>query len=396
MKSRLKWSLALTLAVTITLAVRAQDIRHNQIQTTNVEPINIQPITIGGRQDAIAAEAGGGAGPVNLIGAIAVPAPIASTDIMWVDQDTGRLFLTDRTNKSVDVFDAVNNVYIGSVPGFLGTPGVNGAGPNGVLVTPDNIMFVGDGNSLLRAVDLNVYPWQITHSISVGGPTDGRADELGYDPFERIIMVASDAANPPHATFVSVDTYQVLGQVQFPGATGLEQPVWDTQLHRFLVTVPSSPAYVAVIDPRSMRITKKHVFPNCSGGVNGLALGPNQHILAVGCSVANILNAIDGRLINTITQVAGGDEVWFNGGDNRFYVASTDPTGQTVLGVIDAQTGQWLQNVPANGVRNPAAFAGNNEIFAGVRAPAAGARDTSVCTQFGIVGTGCIAVFGHL
>src|ERR1051326_4457625 len=411
MKSRFKWSLAILMAVTVTLALRAQNIRSNKIEPGRIERINVQPITISGtdqqhasgadQQPAIVAEAGSGgfgsgSGPVSLIGAIPVPAPIASTDILFVDQNTGRLYLTDRTNKSIDVFDAVNNVYVTSIPGFLGTPGVNGQGPNGVLVTPDNILFAGDGNSTLQAVDLNVFPPHITHSISVGGPTDGRADEVGYDPFERVVMVASDAANPPHATLVSVDTYQVVGQVKFPDATGLEQPVWDTQLHRFLLTVPSSPAYVAVIDPRNARITKKHTFPRCSGSVNGLALGPNQHILAVGCGVANILNAIDGRLINIITQVNGGDEVWYNSGDNRFYVTSTDPTGQTVLGVIDAQSGQWLQNVRANGVRNPTAFAGNNEIFAAVRAPAAGTRDTTVCAQFGIVGTGCIAVFSHL
>jgi hypothetical protein len=254
---------------------------------------------------------------------------------------------------------------------------------------------VGDGNSLLRAVDLNVYPWRITQTISVGGPTDGRADELGYDPIERVILIGNDASNPPHATFVSADTYQVLGQVQFPGATGLEQPVWDQQLHRFLLNVPASPAYVAVIDPRSRRVTKKLTYPRCSGSVNGLALGQNQKMIAVGCSTANILNAIDGRLINIITQVGGGDEVWYNGGDNRFYVTSTDTTGQTVLGVIDGDSGQWIQNVPANGVRNVTALASTNGIFAAVRAPAGGVRDTTVCTQFGIVGTGCIAVFGH-
>ena len=395
MKSRIKWSLAFALAVTITLAVRAQEIRQSQIQTINVEPINVQPITINGRQDSIVAKAGSGSGPVNLVGAIPVPAPIASTDLIWADEPSGRVFLADRTNKSVDVFDGVNEVFVTSIPGFLGTPGVNGQGPNGVLVTPDNFLWVGDGNSTLRVVDLNISPFRITQSISVGGPNDGRADELGYDPIERVILVGNDASNPPHATFVSADSYQVLGQIQFPGATGLEQPVWNPQLHRFLLNVPASPAYVAVIDPRRMRITKKLTYPRCAGSVNGLALGANQRMLAVGCTAANILNAIDGRLINLITQVAGGDQVWYNSGDDRFYVTSTDPSGQTVLGVING-SGQWIQNVPANGVRNVTALASTNQIFAAVRAVAAGTRDTTICPQFGVTpGTGCIAVFSH-
>src|ERR1041385_4230014 len=297
MKFRFKWGLGIGLAVTITLAVGAQNIRINRIEPIHVERVNVEPVIVNSadQQPAIVAEAGatgfGGGGPVNLIGAIPVPAPIASTDLLWGDEASGRVFLADRTNKSVDVFDGLNLVYIASVPGFLGTPGVNGQGPNGVLVTPDNILFVGDGNSTLRAVDLNVYPWKITQSTSVGGAADGRADELGYDPIERVILVGNDASSPPHATFVSADTYQVLGQIKFADATGLEQPVWDTQLHRFLLNVPSSPAYVAVIDPRSMRVTKKLTYPRSSGGVNGLALGPNQMMIAVGCSLANILNA---------------------------------------------------------------------------------------------------------
>ena len=82
-------------------------------------------------------------------------------------------------------------------------------------------------------------------------------------------------------------------------------------------------------------------------------------------------------------------------GDGQFYVTSTNSAGATVLGVIDAQTGTWRENVPAPGARNVAALASNNHIFAVVRSPAAGTPDTTLCTQFGIRDTGCVAVFGH-
>src|SRR5438128_2141569 len=104
MKPRIKWSLALVLAVTITLAVRAQEIQQNQVQTINVEPINLQPIEVGDTRITTMAggngsggNGGGGGGPVNLIDAIPYPAPNLSSDISWVDQATGRFFLTDRT-----------------------------------------------------------------------------------------------------------------------------------------------------------------------------------------------------------------------------------------------------------------------------------------------------------
>ena len=107
------------------------------------------------------------------------------------------------------------------------------------------------------------------------------------------------------------------------------------------------------------------------------------------------MNAVNGAIISNITQVGSGDEVWYNAGDGQFYVTSTDSAGATVLGVIDAQTGTWKQNVPAPGARNVAALASNNHIFSVVRSPAAGTADTTLCTQFGIRDRGCVAVFGH-
>ena len=395
MQSRRKFVFALVVVGFLTVAVRAQQ----GINPIDVQPIDVQPIDVQPAEISALTRPDPPAGPVNLIGAIPVPGGFASSDILWVDQATGRLFLTDRTNRAIDIFDAVNDLFVTRVTGFAGptgAPGVtNGPGPNGVLVTDDNIMWVGDGNSTLQEVDLNLSPPRITHSISVGGPTDGRADELGYDPIERVVLVANNASVPPHLTFVSADTYSVLGQIKFSDATGLEQPWWDTQLHRFLVTVPASPPYVAVIDPRSMRITKKYRIPDCTSGMNGIVLGPFQRLLVSACGRPYIMNAINGRVINMIKEVGGGDEVWYNAGDNRYYVTAADSTGQTVLGVIDAETSTWIQNVPAPGIRNISALAANNHIFAAVAAPAA-PRSASVCLQFGLPDTGCIAVFGHL
>jgi len=233
MQSRRKFLLALVVLGSLTLVVGAQE----RLKPIEVEPILIQPIEVQPAGISALTYSDPPAGPVNLIGAMAVPGGFASSDILWVDQPSGRLFLTDRTNRAIDIFDAVNDMFVTRVTGFVGptgAPGVtNGPGPNGVLVTPDNIMFVGDGNSLLQAVDLNLSPPQITHTISVGGPTDGRADELGYDPIEHVVLVANNASVPPHMTFVSADTYSVLGQIKLSDASGLEQPWWDTQLYQW-------------------------------------------------------------------------------------------------------------------------------------------------------------------
>jgi hypothetical protein len=331
--------------------------------------------------------------PVALRKGIAIPgAPLASTDLLWVDEASERLYFSDRSNFSVDIVDAENDAYVGRVTGFVGPTGPHGGGPNGVLVTPDNKLWVGDGNSLVQVVDLGLNPPQIIRSISTGGTN--RADELAYDPVDRIIIIGNDRESPPYATLISADTYGILGTVPFPEASGLEQPIWNPQLHLFMVNVPTTRGgEVALVDPKTVKVTGTYAVGSGCGGT-GLALGPFQRLL-VACGTPFIVNAANGAIINNITQVGSGDEVWYNAGDGQFYVTSADNTGATVLGVLDGQTGAWRQNVPAPGARNVAALAANNHIFTVVRPPAAGAADTTVCAQFGIRGTGCVAVFGH-
>ena len=331
--------------------------------------------------------------PVALVKAIAIPgAPLLSTDLVWVDEKTKRMFFADRSNAAIDIIDAENDSFVGRVTGFVGAVGANGAGPNGLLVTPDNKLWAGDGNSLTQVVDLNLNPPRIIQSINTGGLM--RADELGYDPTDRIILIGNDREPVPFLALISADTYRVVGTIPFREATGLEQPVWDPQLHRFFVNVPTARgALLAVVDPKTMSVTAGYpVGSNCGG--TGLAQGPFQRLL-VACGTPFIVNAVNGAIINNITQVNSGDEVWYNEGDGQFYVTSTDNAGATVLGVIDAQTATWRQNVPAPGARNVAALASNNHIFSVVRAPAAGVTDTTLCTQFNMRGTGCVAVFGH-
>src|SRR5678810_43729 len=129
--------------------------------------------------------------PVTLVKAIAIPgAPLASTDLLWVDEDSKRMFFADRSNSGIDIIDAENDSFAGRVTGFVGAVGANGAGPNGVLVTNDHKVWAGDGNSLTQVVDLNVSPPRIIQSISTGGRD--RADELAYDPDDRLILIGND------------------------------------------------------------------------------------------------------------------------------------------------------------------------------------------------------------
>jgi hypothetical protein len=369
--------------------------------------------------------------PLELIGVIAIPGnPLLSSDIAWVDSGTKRFYLADRSNFGIDIIDAENNFFVGRITGFAGAgnatpPPPNGQGPNGVLVTPNKKVWAGDGNSTMQVGEADPSSpnyLKIIKSISTAIPECGahcdRADEIGYDDADHLILVANNqplTATPttpptrssPYATFISADTYQVLGHVTFEGATGLEQPLWVPELRRFFITVPGyrnnggsngGNGEIAVIDPKSMKVEKTLKPGDCHA--SGEALGPSHHVL-VTCGGPVVLNATDGTIISRITQIGGGDEDWYNPGDGRFYFTAEDKNTPPVdsLGVVDAQTGAWLQNVPDPGGRQAVALAENNHIFTPVRATPATVKDPSTdnttCAQFGFKGTGCIAVFAH-
>jgi DNA-binding beta-propeller fold protein YncE len=322
------------------------------------------------------------------IALIAIPgAPLTSFDISWVDRSSQRYYLADRSNKAIDVIDARNNTFVSRIGGFVGFTGSNEiSGPDGVLVIHSrHELWAGDGDSTVKVIDLET--GTIVQSVSTGGTK--RADELAFDPKDDVILVANDADDIPFVTFISVADRTVLGRVNLPDATnGLEQPVWDPQTHLFYMSVPQLGANemhggIAVMDPRSLSL--RTVFPveNCQPA--GLALGPHQHLL-VGCSQDAIaagahaqtivMNARDGSTVATITEVGGSDQVWYNSGDNRYYLAARGMTSNglksgrptPVLGVIDAEDNTWITNIPTGpNAHSVAANPRNNHIFVPLR-----------------------------
>jgi hypothetical protein len=114
-----------------------------------------------------------------------------------------------------------------------------------------------------------------------------------------------------------------------------------------------------------------------------------------------MVNAMTGKIMTMVTEIGGGDENWYNPGDGNFYFTGLDQSTPPVtsVGVVDGQTGKWLQSVPDPGARQAVALAANNHIFTPVQVTAAVVADPSsdktTCSLFGFKGTGCIAVFAH-
>jgi hypothetical protein len=223
-----------------------------------------------------------------------------------------------------------------------------------------------------------------------------RADELAYDARDGLILAVNNADDPPFATLIKVDPHSGALAVQkrivftdlahhpqgsFPAGqvatNGAEQPVWEPRSGRFYLSIPElngpggagPTGAVARINPSDGAVEHLFLVSHCQPA--GLTVGPNQELL-VGCSVAFdtagvpwslanpltkptattaapislIMTAATGGIRTTVAGISGNDEVWFNHGDGRYYLAARNQPGGPVLGVVDATSGVLLQAVP--------------------------------------------------
>jgi DNA-binding beta-propeller fold protein YncE len=318
-------------------------------------------------------------------GVIPVPGGLKFFDISFVERSGQTYYLADRSNKAVDFFDASSDTFVTRVAGFVGQKlGDNEhSGPNGVVVVHDQgELWAADGDSTVKVIELATN--QIVANISTGGRA--RADELSYDQKNKLILVANDADDPPFVTLIDTRSREIVGKISFPDATnGLEQSVWDQATHLFYQTVPEiggdpNTGGIAVIDPITRSIVTTHTVKNCQPA--GLALGPKQHLL-LGCSGDNgvlkahgaqvqIMDARTGDVVVVIRKVGGADEVWYNPGDKHYYVAARNQPGGPVLGVIDAMSDTWIQNVSTGpNAHSVAANPINDHIYVPLRPNAA-------------------------
>jgi hypothetical protein len=97
------------------------------------------------------------------------------------------------------------------------------------------------------------------------------------------------------------------------------------------------------------------------------------------------MNGITGAILSTINFVGGADQGWYNPGDGKYYLGASNMIPGPVLGVIDARSRQWLQNVPTTGFSHSVAADPNtNHIFVPLGA-------SPLCQS--LASNGCVGVF---
>jgi hypothetical protein len=397
--------------------------------------------------------------------AIAIPGnPLRSFDISFVNPDRAQFYFADRSNAAIQVIHTGSLMWQRSLGGFKGVVLNGSGGVNNNLSGPDGVashgrwVYGGDGDSTLKVFDLDGNPaTALKQVVPTGGTT--RVDEMALTTDGTLLLAANNAEDPPFATLfnangdapksnVTIISRITVDNTIVPAGFGLslEQPAWDPGTSRFYTSIPiiannptgcnygqinPSPASITcdggvlVTDPAQITtpaVTQGAYNPTTKTGVialhgcgpNGSTVGPNENIL-LGCTPQNNPNDTITLVINAVSlaqtpvnNITGSDEVWYNAGDNRYYLGASRacglaagcPHGGAALGVVDGGTNTLIEKVPqSSNSHSVAADSKRNLIFVPQVAPVAvvGSGGDATNVGAGICGTnnGCVAVFQH-
>jgi hypothetical protein len=355
------------------------------------------------------------------IAAISVPGtsdanPFVNFDQARVDTQLQLLFVSSRSSKAVAIINALTDRKVGETPAVFAGAGIDSphSGPDGSVVV-GHYLFAGDYPSTVRVFDLSASlssPPEVAE-IQTGGMY--RADEMDYDPVDHVVIVTNGDSTPAFVTLISSTTFKILKQVVFDGTNGtpdtsvggIGSVLYDSRTNKFLVSIPEvgsdlTAGAVAVMDPVTGKVTQ--VFSGLNNCMpSGMAQGPDDNVI-VTCDPGfpapdpvqfaprtYVIDGSTGAILANLTQVGGVDYVAYNPADHHYYLGARDfftsPTATTadpVLGVIDADTNEWIENFPtgtnAHAVTvNPV----NNQIFVPIENP------NPLCGTI----PGCVSVF---
>jgi hypothetical protein len=256
--------------------------------------------------------------------------------------------------------------FFGSVPGTVGSPVPSGASGHAAGFNPDVACHHGPqltATTSTQAGGVFCPAGPGTPPGCVGAIAPAGLGGMLFQPTTGFFLL-TNGNSTPDITVGSIDVIDPLHQITLTGGGTAFVP--------------------AVIN--------SFPVPNCMP--TGLNQGPGTDVF-VGCADHDgrafapssvIINGTTGAILTVINNVGFVDETWYNPGDNNYYLAARDMPSGPVLGVINAGSRQWLQNVPTNGnAHSVAADPKNNHIF--VPLPSGGPNCETIAAD------GCVGVY---
>ncbi len=287
----------------------------------------------------------------HIIKTIQVPG-LHTVDFSTIDQSTGIMFVSDRTNRAIDVIDTNSDKLLRQYGGFKGVyTQLETSGPN-IAYQDGHTIWATDAPSQIRAVDER--SGKITHTVDCGGGI-WRVDGAAMDFKDHIFMGESADTPIPYLCWIDTKTGKLIEKggkdtLMHEATAGLEGSVWDPETGMIYLALPEvhhGSGAIYVIDPHTRKVVKKYRQPpgdECEAG--GISLNLEQQEILIGCDhkpQTDILDLKTGKV--TMLPILGGtDQTAFDPGMHMYFVASRRGSMGPVLGVIDSRTHQLVSH----------------------------------------------------
>lgn len=294
----------------------------------------------------------------------------ASIDIIEIDQAAHLMYVTDRTDNGIDIFDVSTATakYVKTID--------LGSGPNGVSVAKNvNKLFASTNDSNVVIIDIDpASPKYQTVLVKLSTGGKNRADEMDYDPKDKKLYVAN--SDDGIVTVIDAVSNTIIKKFDNLG-DGLEQPRYNSGDGMMYMT-GSGANVIFQFDPtKDVMVKKTDVGVKCSP--NGLAINPATNQALLGCSARAVPFALSwdltaGKVIAQFDQTGAGDAAFFSAKANRIFFGASNFNRGGAMSIFSANPIAFITNVPtAVGAHGVAYDETNNVVYTQDQLPNEGA-----------------------
>ncbi len=299
----------------------------------------------------------------------------ASIDIIEIDQAAHLMYVTDRTDNGIDVFDVSTAAakYLKTID--------TGSGPNGVTVAKNvNRLYTGLNDGNIAVIDIDpASPKLHTVLAKLASGGKGRADEMDYDPKDKKLYAANSGDGIVNV--IDGTTDKIIKKFENLG-DGLEQPRYNPTDGMMYMT-SSDQNTIFQFDPtKDVMVKKFDVGVKCLP--NGLGINPATNQALLGCSAGRTgskdpsftvaWDLAAGKVIAQFDQAGAGDAVFFSAKAGRFFFAASNFNRGGMMAIFSADPIKFVTNVPtAVGAHGVTYDETNNVVYTQDQLPNEGA-----------------------
>ncbi len=227
-------------------------------------------------------------------------------DYVYADSEARRLYVP--RGDHISVYDLDSLEPVATIPGSGNVHGVAVDPASHHAFSSSRPVLMWDSRTLAQVKSIQ---------------TEGRPDGILFEPATERVYVLSHQA--PNVTVIDGKSGDIVGTIDVGGEP--EEAASDGAGHVYIDVEDKD--NVAVVDAKSLAVTAHYPLGGKGGGPAGLALDARNHVLFVFCrnpNTAVILDARDGRIINTLPIGHGVDAAEFNPDTGEAFSSQGDGT----------------------------------------------------------------------